>query len=122
MIQVNMTAKQHSNFDYIHLNSAKIFIGLALAIDNDPHYKNSVPQDVINSYMSYVSSVIICSVAALESMINQFMVDNSNKLNISPHKDDDSIFKKFKRLNKKENLLRQLHAIPNPSLRKNTEK
>lgn len=117
MIQVNMTAKQHSNFDYIHLNSARIFVDLALAIDNDPHYKNSAPQDVINSYMSYVSSVIICSVAALESMINQFMVDNSNKLNISPHKDDDSIFKKFKRLNKKENILRQLHAIPNVMLK-----
>lgn len=115
--QGNMTAKQHSNFDYIHLNSARIFVDLALAIDNDPLYKDSAPQDVIDSYMSYVSSVIICSVAALESMINQFMVDSSNKLNVSPHNDDARIFKKFKRLKKKENLLKQLHAIPNVMLK-----
>ena len=114
-ITAELCGKSHANLAHIHLNSAKIFTDLALAIDQ--HYKNSAPQDVINSYMSYVSSVIICSVAALESTINQFMVDNSNKLNISPHKDDDSIFKKFKRLNKKENILRQLHAIPNVMLK-----
>lgn len=117
MITAKIYGKSHANLAHIHLNSARIFIDFAIAIDNDPHYKNSVPQNVINSYMSYVSSAIICSIAALESTINQFMVDSSNKLSISPHKDDDSIFKKFKRLNKKENLLKQLNNIPNVMLK-----
>jgi len=109
-------AKSHANL-YVHLNSARIFTDHALAFDNDPSYKDSAPQDIIDTYMSYVSSAIICSVAALESMVNQFMVDGCKKLSLSPHNDDVRIFKKFKRLKKKENLLKQLHAIPNVMLK-----
>lgn len=109
--QGNMTAKQHSNFDYIHLNSARLFVDLALAIDNDPLYQESAPQDIIDSYMSYVSSVIICSVAALESTINQIIVDRRMGLSTVKPKCGSIIFSKYDKLKPDKDLLGQLSEI-----------
>jgi len=106
MITASITGKSHANLAHIHLNSARIFTDLALAIDQ--HYKNQAPQDVINSYMSYVSSSIICSVAVLEANINQFLIDHHTQLSSIYIKDCLPLFKKYNRLKDNRTILNQL--------------
>ncbi|MBF0398612.1 MAG: hypothetical protein HQK78_17690 [Desulfobacterales bacterium] len=119
-----MTAKSHSNFDYIHLNSARIFSEHAYDIENNPKYiddPQNAPEKIKVLYRSYVSSSIICSVSALEAFINQFLLDNNDKLKTSPCSVNKQIKLKFKEfgrtLSKKKELLGQLGNAPNALLK-----
>lgn len=114
------TAKSHANLDNIHLHSAQLFAEHALAIENDSFsLENSqqVSSGITQSYKSYVASAIISSVAALEAKINQFMVDNYEKLDRSPYVANDEIYNKFNVLKKNEKLLDQLFVKPTVKLK-----
>ena len=118
MITASMTGKSHANLAHIHLNSARIFTDLALAIDQ--HYKNQAPQNVINSYMSYVSSSIICSVSALEAKINQFLVDHKAEFDDVKVEKNSAIFKHYSTIFDHEApLLNKLHGSTNALIKYN---
>ena len=115
-----LTAKSRANFDNIHLHSAQLFAEHALTIEQDSlsvEKPQQVSTEITQSYKSYVASSIMSSVAAIEAKINQFMVDNYEKLDASPHVADDTIYKKFQRLNKNEKIVNQLFVIPTVKLK-----
>jgi len=75
MSKTSATAKQRANFTHYHLNSAKMFATRAVELEeyckDDQQKKNEIHTD----YISYVSSSILASVAALESNINEMFID-----------------------------------------------
>ena len=75
MPKISDKAKQRANFTHYHLNSALIFANCARELEkyckDDQQKKNVIHVD----YISYVSSSIMASVAALESNINEMFID-----------------------------------------------
>lgn len=120
MLDIFMTGKGHSNFDHIHLNSARIFAEHALNIENNPKYKESpqeAPEAVKSLYLSYVSSSIICSVATLEANINKYIVDNYDTLDNSSYSTCDVLYEKYEKLNRGTKIIQQLLIIPTVKLK-----
>jgi uncharacterized protein YutE (UPF0331/DUF86 family) len=89
MPKISFTAKQRANFTHYHLNSAKMFANHAIELEkycnDDQQKKNEVHKD----YISYVSSSVLASVAALESNINEMFIDFREKYE-AVHKNTDS--------------------------------
>lgn len=81
---ISGTAKQRANFTHYHLNSAIIFANCALELEklcgDDQKKKNETHLD----YISYVSSSILTSVAALESNVNELFIDFQEKFKNLP--------------------------------------
>ena len=120
MITAEIHAKSHANLDHIHLNSARIFVQSAFSIENKNKSPENVPQETIDSYMSYASSSIICSVSALEAKINQFLVDHKAKLDEIKIEKNSAIFKHYSSVFDTEApLLNQLHGLTNALMKYN---
>ena len=81
MIKASMTGKSRDNFTHFHLNSANIFINSAFNLEHT-YTKNDVPDEIRLDHISYTSSAVIASVAALESNINEIFTDFINKYKV----------------------------------------
>lgn len=120
MITVEIHAKSHANLAHIHLNSANLFIQSAFSIENKYKTPKNVPQETIDSHMSYLSSSIMCSVSALEARINQFLVDHKAKLDEIKVEKNSAIFKHYSSVFDTETpLLNQLHGLTNALMKYN---
>lgn len=73
--QINAHAKSRANLTKYHLNSAIQFSQKAYKIEQTYRAQKIIPENIHTNHMSYVSTSIISSVAALESSINEFLVD-----------------------------------------------
>lgn len=74
-LQINAHAKSRANLTKYHLNSAIQFSQKAFKIEQTYRTQEIIPENIHTSHMSYVSTSIISSVTALESSINEFLVD-----------------------------------------------
>jgi len=87
----NITVKSRANFTHYHLIAASHAHQEALSIENK--YKTDTPpQKELDLYISQVSACIMCSVAAIESKINEHIVDNETEINSSRNR---SLFKTY---------------------------
>lgn len=76
---VSLTGKQRANFTPYHLHAAENAALTASEIENT--YKSiNPPQKDLNLYLLQVSTAIICSVAALESNINEYLIDHEQHI------------------------------------------
>ena len=120
MITAKIHAKSHANLAHIHLNSANLFIQSAFSIENKHKAQKNAPQETIDSHMSYVASSIICSVAALEAKINQFLVDNKAQIDEIKIKKNSAIFKHYSSVfNPEAPLINQLLGLSNALIKYN---
>jgi len=78
----NITAKSRANFTHYHLIAASHAYQEALSIENK-YNTETPPQKELNLYIAHFSACIMCSVAALESKINEHIVDNETEINSS---------------------------------------
>ena len=86
--------KQRANFTPYHLLAAKNAAHTASEIENT--YKSiDPPQKELDLYLSQVSTAIICSVAALESNVNEYLIDHEKYINKVPAISDPSLLKKY---------------------------
>ena len=111
------TAKSRANFTMYHLNSALLNANLALEIEKSHDPTNSTPEHIRQNYMSHVSASIISSVAALESNINEYIVDNKTHIAVKTLSLDNGFFLQFKRINRNEDVLSQIISITSPILK-----
>jgi hypothetical protein len=99
MAKISATAKQRTNFTHYHLNSAKIFTNCALELEeyckDDKQKKNKIHTD----YISYVSSSILASIAALESNINEMFIDFREKYETALKGTDSNTHKMVEAIN-----------------------
>ncbi|MCK5723010.1 MAG: hypothetical protein KAI84_10770 [Gammaproteobacteria bacterium] len=120
MITAEIHGKSHANLAHIHLNSARIFVQSAFSIENKNKPLKNAPQETIDSYMSYVSSSIICSISSLEAKINQFLVDNKAKLDEIKIEKNPAIFKHYSSVFDTEApFLNQLRSLTNALMKYN---
>ena len=102
--------KQRPNFTIYHLNSAELNCKNAFDIEQE-YDKNEPPTDILRNYISHISSVIISSVAALESKINEYIVDNEDEINKKSLGLPNDFFSQFKKaIKKKKNILSQIKS------------
>jgi len=86
--------KQRANFTPYHLFAAKNAAQTASEIENA--YKSiDPPRKKLDLYLSQVSTAIICSVAALESNVNEYLIDHEKYINKVPAISDPSLLKKY---------------------------
>jgi len=91
---VSFTGKQRANFTPYHLLAAENAALTASEIENT--YKSiDPPQKDLNLYLSQVSTAIICSVAALESNINEYLIDHEKHIDKAPSISDPRLLKKY---------------------------
>ena len=112
-LEFNATLKSRANFSHYHLNSAKLSFYAADKIEQEYKNQKDIPPNILNDYMSYVSTSIICSVAALESKINECIVDRKAQLSKIFIPKSSIIFKKYKNLNPKKVVIEQINSISN---------
>jgi hypothetical protein len=99
MYELTAFMKSRANFTLYHLLAAKNASFIATEIENK--YKSESPsQKERDIYLSQVSTAIICSVAALESNINEYLVDHEKHLSGTSVNFDKKVIKKYPRLNK----------------------
>lgn len=105
-IQFRISLKCRANFSQYHLLAAK---NAALVASNiEDKYKSiAPPQDDFALYLSQVSTAVICSVAALESNINEYLVDHEKRISELSVSFTPDVLKKYRKL-KKGNILQQL--------------
>lgn len=108
---VSLTLKQRANFTPFHLLAAENAALKASEIENT--YKSiDPPQKDLNLYLSQVSTAIICSVAALESNINEYLIDHEKDIDKAPATSDARLLKKYAfNKNKLSSQLRQNTSI-----------
>jgi hypothetical protein len=95
LIKMSGSAKSRANFTPLHLLAAKTAALTATNIENK--YKSANPSQVdMDLLLSQVSISIICSVAALESNINEYLVDHEKNIDKIPTNFDPALFKKYK--------------------------
>lgn len=87
-ITASMIGKSRDNFTHFHLNSADIFINSAFNLEQT-YTKDDAPEEVKLDHISYTSSAVIASVAALESNINEIFTDFINKYKVLLDKKPD---------------------------------
>ncbi len=86
--------KSRANFTQYHLLAAQNAGLVATEIENK--YKSQSPsQEDLNLYLSQVSTAIICSVAALESNINEYLIDHEKHIDKAPAISDPRLLKKY---------------------------
>lgn len=105
-IRMRASLKHRANFSQYHLLAAK---NAAIVASNiEEKYKSiAPPQDDFALYLSQVSTAAICSVAALESNINEYLVDHEKRISELPVSFTPNVLKKYRKL-KKDNILQQL--------------
>ena len=87
-------AKSRANFTQYHLLAAQNAAFTANEIENK--YKSGGPsQKDLDFYLSQVSTAIICSVAALESNINEYLIDHEKHIDKAPAISDPKLLKKY---------------------------
>ncbi len=87
--------KGRANFSQYHLLAAQNAALMATKIENK--YKSESPsQEELDLYLSLVSTTIICSVAALESNINEYLVDHETHIDKEPVNFDPKVIEKCK--------------------------
>jgi len=119
-LEIGINAKSRANLDLIHLNSANLFVQYALSIEIEYCPSQNPPQEAINSYMSFVSSSIICSIAALEAKINQFLVDNQAKIDEMKIENNSAILKHYPSVfNPEAPIVKQLLSLSNALIKYN---
>ena len=84
----SMAGKSRDNFTHFHLNSANIFINSAFNLEQT-YSKDDASEEVKLDHISYTSSAVIASVAALESNINEIFTDFINKYKVLLDKKPD---------------------------------
>ncbi len=86
--------KSRANFTQYHLLAAQNAGLVATEIENK--YRSQSPsQEDLNLYLSQVSTAIICSVAALESNVNEFLIDHEKQIDRAPATSDPRLLKKY---------------------------
>lgn len=117
-ITCNMTAKSRANFTFYHLNSASINSKLAFDIEREYDKTESTPEHIRQNYISHVSTSIISSVAALESKINEHIVDNKIHITKKILKLDNNFFSQFKQqIKPNKNVISQISSITSAILK-----
>ena len=97
--------KSRPNFTLYHLLAAET--AAIAATDIEGRYKSEKPpQKEIDLCLSHVSIAIICSVAALESNINEFIIDHEKPLSVECPNLIPALLKKYRKL-KKDNIIGQ---------------
>jgi len=90
----SITVKQRANFTPYHLFAAKNAAQTASEIENA--YKSiDPPRKKLDLYLSQVSTAVICSVAALESNVNEYIIDHEKYINEVPAISDPRLLKKY---------------------------
>jgi len=105
------TEKSRANFTMYHLNSASLNANLALDIEQGYDQIESTPEHIRQNYISHVSASIISSVAALESKINEHIVDNKIHISGKILELDNKFFSQFKQINQNKNVISQISLI-----------
>lgn len=89
-----ITGKNRANFTQYHLLAAENAAIVATEIENK--YKSKTPSQAERDlYLSQVSTALICSVAALESNINEYLVDHEKHIEKVPAISDPKVLKKY---------------------------
>ncbi len=70
--------KSRANFTEYHLLAAQNAYESALKVENSIKETNSA--DELKTYIAHVSTCVMCSVAALESKINEYTIDNKDRI------------------------------------------
>lgn len=86
--------KSRANFTQYHLLAAQNAGLVATEIENK-HKSQGPSQGDLNLYLSQVSAAIICSVAALESNINEYLIDHEKRIDKAPAISDPRLLKKY---------------------------
>ena len=108
-ISCSAVFKQRPNFTIYHLKSAELNRKNAFEMEQE-YSKQEPPPDILQDYISHISTVIISSVAALESKINEYIVDNENEISKKSLHMGEDFFSRFKKIKKDENILIQIKA------------
>lgn len=86
--------KTRAGFTKYHLLAAQDAASTASGIENK--YKSAVPsQNDLDLYLSKISTAIICSVAALESNINEYIIDHKEHIDKAPAISEPEVLKKY---------------------------
>lgn len=94
-LQSTAFGKSRANFTQYHLLAAQNAALIATEIENK--YKSESPsQEERDLYLSQVSTAITCSVAALESNINEYLVDHERHIDKAAVNFDPRVIKKYK--------------------------
>lgn len=102
--------KTRAGFTKYHLFAAQNAASTASGIENK--YKPAVPfQNDLDLYLSQVSTAIICSVEALESNINEYIIDHKEHIDKASVISEPKVFKKYEKTLKK-------HVLNNNELSK----
>lgn len=112
-VKVSGMFKQRPNFTVFHLNSAELNRKIAFNIEKK-YNQIKPPTNILQNYISHISSAIISSVAALESKINEYIVDNEDKIKKKSLDLDDNFYCQFrikKNRKKGKNILSQIKSI-----------
>lgn len=88
--------KTRAGFTKYHLLAAQNAASTASGIENK--YKSAVPsQNDLDLYLSQVSTAIICSVAALEANINEYIIDHKEHIDKALAISKPKVLKKYKK-------------------------
>lgn len=104
------TGKSRGNFTMYHLNSASLNANLALDIEQGYDHIESTPETIRKNYISHVSASIISSVAALESKINEHIVDNEAPIREKILELGDIFFSEFKKIKKNNEVISEISS------------
>ncbi len=109
--------KTRAGFAKYHLLAAQDAACTANVIENK--YKSAVPpQNDLDLYFSQISTAIICSVAALESNINEYIIDHKEHIDKAPVISESEILKKYNRYFMKYDKVLQKYVLNNKELSK----
>lgn len=109
--------KTRAGFTKYHLFAAQNAASTASGIENK--YKPAVPfQNDLDLHLSQVSTAIICSVAALESNINEYIIDHEEHIDKAPVISEPKVLKKYERYFMKYDKALQKYVINNKELSK----
>lgn len=88
--------KTRAGFTKYHLLAAQGAACTASVIENK--YKSAVPsQNDLDLYFSQISTAIICSIAALESNINEYIIDHKEHIDKAPAISEPKVLRKYKK-------------------------
>mgnify|MGYP001570242603 CR=1 FL=1 len=92
--------KTRAGFTKYHLFAAQNAASTASEIENK--YKSATPsQNDLDLYLSQISTAIICSVAALESNINEYIIDHKEHIDTASVISEPKVLKKYGKTPKK---------------------
>lgn len=112
-----ISVKTRANFTHYHQQSALINAQFAREIESDKKHQTSNNEIVKVRYISHISSSIISSCASLESKINEFIVDNLEKIDERIEEVDINTLQSFKKIKKKEDIIKRLKNVTSTILK-----